>query len=604
MAATFRFSTDGENEDGNKVLYSEYDLVVLDVFLGHKDGIQILKRLRRDLAHLPVFLWTTSRDEEIVAETSLANGVLLKKTTTVGDICSAVKQWAPQGRALRTAILPSPFFNYAIREPRHRRLAVECYEWCLKQLDSFHALDGEYFRRFTDHGGRHIVKLLELLGSALEPFLDDPDQEVLLPEDKDSREIEILALYLAVVFHELGMFPMKIDGTIEDFMTVNEVYQANYLNDVRSLHAARGMVLIEDTTGVGSCGIGRYWNDDHGARVGAKLRACGGSRLLAERLAVLVGYHARLFPSLQKEAFLSLESNGEDFVSARAGLRRKINKLEVIRPSLSVHDETERAGEVIEGAFERLGVSLNDLPTRERLRRQCAVFRFVDALDVTESRNAAGFLLEYLKVPSMQHRENFKRELCVSASIRGGHARVELIAPEPTVDQVRVAISMIEPGDLDSDIDRFLSREGAADRIAMPWSFSLDGLGINEGLALLRNETVMVVQKALDRWLDNVWAVVYKTDKPAPGFQDKMRIKGMLVCDEDAPTLNNRGEEFVAAMAGVSIAGELIEEYLGIVEGELVDRVQLCEFVFDRDNDLRSRRAALPTLSAYVRKRP
>jgi hypothetical protein len=99
--------------------------------------------------------------------------------------------------------------------------------------------------------------LWELLEQAFQPFLQDA-KEALLPIDEKQRELEILGLYLAVICHELGMFPMKIGEKVEDFAILGR----GYLDDVRSLHAVRGMVLLHDATPVDEKQeLGQYWND-------------------------------------------------------------------------------------------------------------------------------------------------------------------------------------------------------------------------------------------------------------------------------------------------------------------------------------------------------
>ena len=593
----FEFSLDGKQICSEKAEsripadFSKFDLVVLDVFLGGSRGTDTLKRLRRDFSQLPVLLWTTSRDEEITAEATLANGILLKKTVTWDQLESAIRTWVPHGKAMRTTTLPNPFFNHAIKNLECRKLAVDFHEWCLKQLDSFHALDGEYFRFFTDHGGRHIVKLWELLEHALQPFLQD-DKQNLFPEDEKQRELEILGLYLTVICHELGMFPMQIGNEVENFATLGR----NYLDDVRSLHAVRGMVLLHDQAPRDEgCGAGKYWNDSVGAQLGKRLREVTSG--VAERLAVLVGYHARVFKSLSDKAFLNWEVDETKKVGAKHDLDGRLAKLASPVPSLS------RTGAAFEETFKQLAAVIGtDAGTRNRLRRQCAFFRFVDALDITASRNPAEFLVGSGKLRAQQHGENLKRELCDYARIEDSEVRVKMRPPSPELELVKKIIESVPKLMKKKDkpsataASKFLGLQNAAQRVKEPWSLDLPSAKDDDArLALLQTESVLILQKPLDTWLTNVWEVL-KGNGGKDAFVKELQDMGVLDSTSQEPTLVLRGAIIIAQITALSVAGELLDEYQAIVEGGLSDRIRLVPFGWGGARDWSKLPAGLTTL--------
>lgn len=561
------FSTDGSKVHlaagkNGAMSFGDYDLIVLDVFLGSKRGTTILERLRRDFSQLPVLLWTTSRDEEITAEATLANGILLKKTVTWKQLENAIRTWAPYGKAMRTTTLPNPFFNHAIKSLEYRKLAVDFHEWCLKQLDSFHALDNEFFRYFTDHGGRHIVKLWELMEHALRCFLGDEQNNSLLAGNRAEREVEILGLYLAVICHELGMFPMRAggkSGQVEDFSTLGK----GYLNDVRTLHAARGMVLLEDGRKVGDS-LGVYWNDKRGQELAKNLRDLNAS--LAMRVAVLVGYHARLFKSLKSGDFLVWKAAGAD-------LREKLGKLNSAVVVLRRSDDAFRY------AFRNLARAFNNADAKERLRRQCALFRFVDALDVTASRNPADFLVGQNKLPPKQYGENLKRELCAQAGIRNGDVYAMMRVRFPDLQTLRSIFAYVKHRELMKEKDQPLSARAnalvesrdAARLTETPWKPEADLPWSEESI---ENRSAASLQKPLDTWLEEVWKVLV-LGAGSSDFVEHLKDLGILDKNSQKPRLLFGGAEIIAASTALSVAGELLDEYRGILETELHDKIRL-----------------------------
>jgi CheY-like chemotaxis protein len=558
-------------------VFCNYDLVILDVYLPGDRGPNILRNLRRDVSWLPVVIWTSSSSAELAGEASYHNGYLFKKTSSVKEITDVFVRLLPIGNALRSNILPNPFFNHSIKKLEYRNLAVHFHEWCLKQLDSFHALDGEYFRYFTDHGGRHIVKLFELMQKALQGFLGDRADNLLLPADPKEREAEILGIYLAIICHELGMFPMRIGGqkgTVEDFATLGRAY----LDDVRALHAARGMVLIEDATPTNEGkGMGAYWNDLRGQELGKMLH----EQKLAARVAVLVGYHARLFKSLKTGDFLQWKSAGAD-------LREKINNLgsstvllcrgdgafrftfRRLARDFGARSTTQKPMSVnVDEKTERLQKS------RERLRRQCALFRFVDALDITASRNPADFLIGSNSLRPQQYGENLKRELCEDAGIENGKVFARMRASAPRLDVVNEVFTYV------ADAKLLKGEEGKAAfqiikstvdeiRVKTPW-------GSNEQRSpRLTDKEAVGMSKALDAWLAEVWKVLVLKDGET-NFLKHLEQIGVLDRRSHRPRLKFSGAKILASLTALSVAAELLDEYAAIDQAGLSDKISLPE---------------------------
>ena len=93
----------------------KYDVILLDIFLGTEKGTDVLQRLRLIYGHIPVLLWTTSRDVEIAAEAVQANGVILKKTLMFESLVESITTWAKEGKSRRCYSLPNPTFDHVIR---------------------------------------------------------------------------------------------------------------------------------------------------------------------------------------------------------------------------------------------------------------------------------------------------------------------------------------------------------------------------------------------------------------------------------------------------------------------------------------------------------
>jgi hypothetical protein len=440
----------------------------------------------------------------------------------------------------------------------------------LKQLDSFHALDGSFFRYFTDHGGRHIVKLWELLEQALQPFVND-EKRGLLPENVANREFEILGLYLTVICHELGMFPMRYDGSVEDFAGAAPQYLKDY---VRPLHAARGMLLIEGASKRHKSENG-YWNDATGGSLGNDLQITVNRTGpdLASRVAVLVGYHARLFRSLRADEFLKWDVNAGKKIE---GIVKKVDD--------SNAPHLKHTGTLIHATIQRLDGVFTDPQSRERLRRQCALFRFVDAMDISASRNPAEFLFGTNVLSARSYVENFKRELCCQATINRGEVIVELTTSRPGFGLLKKVIEYLGCLDWSKEKDQMLAAQinharlflerskDAQGHLKHPWDLRLCAKRNREAKLTVLRESVLCLYKPLDHWLEKVWELPEKTDGH---FLQHLKSIHVLDTRVKELRLGENGPMIIASIAGLCVVGELLDEYQAIIEAEIDGELKL-----------------------------
>jgi CheY-like chemotaxis protein/uncharacterized protein YidB (DUF937 family) len=527
----------GESKtDSAPIHFGSYHMVLLDIFLSPTtpglayDGREVLRTMRESWPNLPVVLWTTSRDDEVTRNASQANGVLLKKTISWGELTEAVRIWIPRGRAIGAFSLPSVFFNHVIHAPDDRELVRDFFAWGLKQLDSFHALDGKIFRFFTDHGGRHIVKLLELFEKALQPFLGAGDERV-LARDPKTREFEYLALCLAVISHELGMFPMKISGNVENFAEL-AMSGEGYLEAVRSLHAPRGMVLLHSAVLEGTC-----WNDAAGQLLGQKLheREHPENRdiKLGHLLATIVGYHARFFKSLKTDKFLRWCEDAED----------RFGQL-----SNATNEAAGVSKRQLRSTLEALSNLLKSKPILERLRRQCALFRFVDAVDIDASRNPAPFIILDRRRNAVNNREYLKREVVKRVELEKGKVNLTSLALKPTGEMVREMLAG-QRGFRSSNPDH------CAVLLESPWSTAK------------ARKLVKKLYNKLDRWLTSTWEAIMRNAKSE--HSECLERLGLLVANGSGHKATEKGKQWIATITALAVAGEVVDEYSAIEESGL-----------------------------------
>jgi CheY-like chemotaxis protein len=399
-------------------LLGEYDLVLLDLILPGTTGLELLSEIRARQIHMPVLLWTTATGGRFPAEAAQSNGFLFKKSATIPEMVQALVPWARQGQARRSVSLPNPFFDHVIQTPALRSLALEFTKWCLKLLDSFHALDDSYFKYFNDHGGRHIISLLSTLERVLRPmiFAGSP----IFSDNLAAREREVLSLYLAALCHEFGMFPRE--GERFSRRTGEELFR------IRKMHAVRGLILLQDPS--------RQWPEFRSLM----LRVRNDLPDVFAALCLVTGYHSRL---------LSLK-RPRDFCRLTDDARTKIKKL--LR-----EDESTCANALrnLRGCLRELLLSRT---TRvKRVRRLCAVFRFADAIDVDKTRVPADFLLHNEARSALDDRENLKRQIVHAITIDRGAVGVVANAKWVTRAEMREVLAKYAGQEMEGDIVALMS---------------------------------------------------------------------------------------------------------------------------------------------------
>jgi hypothetical protein len=297
---------------------------------------------------------------------------------------------------------------------------------------------------------------------------------------------------------------------------------------------------------------------------------------------VLVGYHARFFKSLKAKDFLNW---GDKSKGAQADVQKRLSKLSSPVVTLSRTDEAFRE------VFNSLASAFAPGPCRERLRRQCALFRFVDALDVTASRNPAEFLIGADFLPPKQYEENLKRELCDSAMIDRGNVNVVLKAFPPDFESVMQAIQQVqnmqplsdEEAQAVEEANAFLEKPIAKARIAEPWAKIIGNGDMEEKLKKLK-DSAMCLQKPLDRWLKEAWTVIMG-NQGNESFATCLKNIGVLDTHTLKSHLTLPGAKIIASVTALAVAGELLDEYQAIVEGELDQQLRLGTFGWAKEAD-------------------
>jgi CheY-like chemotaxis protein len=551
LPTVFEFSVDGRNVSqvkGNLVLIDEalpsYDLVLLDIFLGEENGLQLLSSVRERFLWLPVILWTTSVASELPAQAQLANGFIFKKRDNLDHVVSLLKRWLPEGRARRDAGLSSRLFDTTLRSPGYRQCAISFEKTCLKILDSFHALDNSFFRLYTDHGGRHIRTLLLILEQLVNPFLlHQVRADGVFSPEAAVRERELLQLYLAVLCHEVGMFPLRTERR----PPTND----NSLEAIRATHPVRGMMALVD----------EEYRPEELAEAIRGLEQLGDGEVILMAVGVLTGYHARLL-DIGKENFLrAVGAKGElklkeasDLKLLAAGAEGQDNT--VVPEATIVVQNLGKLETLLFGSNNR--TRLRNEPGRERLRKHCALLRFADALDVDRTRTPLGFLLLDPHRNHLNIREHVKREVLEEVEFGPRGIRLHFNAPKPD----HAGLSKLFGGAVGL-------RSGL---LAEPWH--------SDNRESLRGP----LQRELDRWLASYWLQVLLKGPLVDIAPDK-REELVEEWDKCAHKFELTLEELfaqpvralVASATALSVAGEILDEYSAIEECGLELQIKLDE---------------------------
>lgn len=535
----------------------DHDAVLLDIFLGpNVNGLAILDSIRRHYVNVPVILWTSSRQTELPAMARLAHGFLFKKSSDVDEIVRVLARHLREGRARRLYPLPGHFFDQSILDEDNRKCALRFTEYCSKQLDSFHALDDQYFRYFTDHGGRHLFKLLEYLGEALRPLVGDDQVFSNCPMQ---REEEILSLYLAVFLHEFGM--LRLDGTGEpnwEWLIRNQRKKGmkeklrKELALVRALHALRGMVLLAKKPRKAS----HLWPDEEGQHQAHKRFYLKNRSNVRAAVALITGHHSRLLPLDLKKGVWNHE-----FASTYQG-----KVLSALNPALADHPLKHTANrfyslDEVEKVLSSLTGSIKCPHRLERLRKQCAIFRFMDAIDVDQSRNPARFLCVARKISSIDRRETLKRQVIRMVKIEGGTVDMQTNVPPPPVHAVLKVIYLearSEPDD--ENLQKLLSQireqeDQLQEWLQKPW----------QNPCAENRKWRISCHKALDCWLEKMWR-----------SPSKYETEGLL--SKRGCKYTKKAKLLIASLTALSVAWEILDEYKAIVDCALADSVKLGRF--------------------------
>jgi adenylate cyclase len=520
-SVSIEFSTDGETLYGKslKCQLAEFDLILLDVFIGRVHGLELLREIRTYFRWIPVLLWTTSRDIDIPAQANLANGFIFKKTATCDDIAKTILQWIEEGRAQRACTIPNRFFDQNIKSVQMRRILQKFSKWALRQLDGFHVLDPSYFLFFTDHGGRVLLETLEKL---IRPLAAAGK---LFSEDLAAREEEVCTLYLAALCHEMGMFPIGD----EPFSSGGP----DYMQRVRKLHSLRGMMLFANAS------QGQDFGDL--TDLMSHLNAVAPTGYIPNALALLVGYHARTLKPLGPDSFGILDDDAKKKIAAC---------------SFDWLDE-----DTVAKTLKSLRDAITTVGRRDKLRHQCAVLRFADAIDLDRTRIPATFIMlrecedgQHVRDAS-NNCEYLKRQLVREVDSPNGKVTLIMDCPNPVGCLSRLAAILdVDEGDL-----RLL--------LASPW----------------QTHTVSqfnsIRQKA-DAWLAAFWRRMMM--RPSgniavsnkPDIETDLGIIGTTVVSQNALRV-------VTAVGSVAVLGEIREEYQAIEDCQLTEYIPLATPVWD-----------------------
>jgi DNA-binding NarL/FixJ family response regulator len=538
---------------------TSHDAVLLDIHLPSPlNGIELLKEVRRHSVNVPIIVWTSSRAPELPADAQLAHGFLFKKTATLESMAEMIHSRLLEGNAKRRYPLPGHFFDHSLRERVNRKAALRMAEYCSKQMDSFHALDDGYFRYFTDHGGRHLFKLVEYLGDMLRHLVIVPG---VFSQDKSEREEEILALYLAVFLHEFGM--LRLNGPHEPNWE-RLIHRAAIPKNVRSLsklkrelalvralHAVRGMVMLaKEPPKDAAVDKAWHWPDEEGCHQALKRLWEGEGRTpyLRSAVALITGHNSRLLP-------LNLDDGkgwNHNFSQSYLNKAEKALKLGGVKLTRQLDRRFYSPEEVHQTLTDLLGTVCNG--RLERVRKHCAVFRFVDAMDVDQSRNPARFLCRIKMLSEFDRRETLKRQVIRHVRIEAGRVSMETNVPPPELEVVKkILVNQAKDG------ESLAEWSDLKTWIADPWNTILEIGDIHQPEC---------VHKAIDDWLADFW--------------EKPKEMQASFLDFSNPESTRESKMHIASLTALSVAGEILSEYRAIFECDLQMYVTLGAFWRDK----------------------
>lgn len=374
-----------------------FDVIILDIIIGDKkNGLDILANIRKSLPNMPIVITSTTLEPDLAVSMRCANGFIYKKQINFEKTAALLSDLLKDGCAGQSLSIPNVFFSYNItgeaREP-----VLNFTNWTIKHLDGFHAIDDEYFKYFNDHGGRHMISLMGILERLLKPFLFATED--LLGIANSEKDENIICLYLAVLCHEFGMFPLYTasgSGTSLENYRSEEFKKGfpagdfeNVYSAIRKFHGQRSMFMLMDDN----------LQYPEFRTIFLNILQCfkGREEVVRCKVAALCGYHNR---------FLSLRYR--DFLQEIGTQSPKLKQIKnTILGTLLTRDN------FVNLFFKK--TAFWEEEKKEILRRQCAVFRFADALDIDSSRAIPA----YLGYNDNQNNyiENFKRYIVKTIDI-------------------------------------------------------------------------------------------------------------------------------------------------------------------------------------------
>lgn len=518
---------------------TEYDLVLLDIYLGEQDGLKLLDQIREQSMSLPVVIWTSSLALDLPAKAQRANGYLFKKTTTISEMTTIFTKWCLEGEAKRKFSLMNPYFNDTIISLEQRKIARNAESWVMRLYATFHAQSFDIYRSFNDHSAHHISNVLN-------------NVQHIFRNAKLNNEL-CFSLYVGTLLHEIGMFPFSKD---ESKVFGLPERGKKFVKSVRKLHALRGMVmmLVED-----------LWKDDfdYFKKLFRPLDKVSDDRekeLL--RIALFVGYHARNIDKQLKKVpdFKGLSSLHAKFYENRYvilysnSLATEFKK----RPS-ALHFE-----EVI-SAFTRLSEMSDE--HHNDVRKAAAILRFADAMDIDFTRNPVRRFTYARERNFRDDVENFKRVVVKEVEIKGSSVNIELVAPKPDEHLVKWIAGFL-PESMTDEAGIKISTYLKLEILTHPW----------EGTH--QNAVKQLAKGLNENILEPFWSACHQEDRESFSDDNQQAAMDMMVKElekAETPVEKRSLLKKISTATGLFVVGDLVSEYQAIIDCELTHSVNFGE---------------------------
>jgi hypothetical protein len=295
----------------------------------------------------------------------------------------------------------------------------------------------------------------------------------------------------------------------------------------------------------------RFWPDkkEQTQKHLTKEDAAAGKRL-ACAAAIITGYHSRFLP-IDADSFCQWREDDKNKLGKKANSslpKRKLPEEAAIERGLRSISSRFFSPERIQSTLMRCARAFpKDQSRRDRLRLQCALFRFADAIDVDHTRNPSDFLSLDASVSRIDLRESLKRQVIRAVHADGGSVRFESCVPPPKPNLLK----KILPG----------TKQAIPPN---PWDIGLQKM--DEEKRKQKVKEIGDLQKELDKRLAEIW------ESPA----DQAAQLGLSVLKNGK--LARESKIAIASLTALSVAWEIVDEYECIVECGLLSEVRLAEF--------------------------